>query len=75
MTIIYTTVGRNPLKEWSSPQSQRKSLKCSTCVQPQKVRMISIHFPGKQFNSTVIQVYALNTNSEEAEVERCYEVL
>ena len=73
MTIIYTTVGRNPFKEWSSPQSQRKSLKCNTCVRPQKVRMISIHFQGKQFNSKVIQVYALNTNAEETEL--FYEVL
>ena len=30
--------------------------------------MISVHFQGKQFNITVIQVYALNTNAKEAEV-------
>ena len=37
--------------------------------------MISIHFQGKPFNSTVIQVYVLTSNAEEAEVERFYEDL
>ena len=37
--------------------------------------MISVHFQGKPFNITVIQVYALITNAEEAEVERFYEDL
>ena len=37
--------------------------------------MISDHFQGKQFNITVIQVYASTTNGEEAEVERFYEDL
>ena len=38
-------------------------------------RMISIRFQGKPFNITVIQVYAPNSNAEEAEVERFYEDL
>ena len=38
-------------------------------------RMISVHFQGKPFNITVIQVYAPTTNAEEAEVERFYEKL
>ena len=33
----------------------------------------SIHFQGKPFNITVIQVYALTSNTEEAEVEWFYE--
>ena len=37
--------------------------------------MISLHFQGKLFNITVIQVYAPASNSEEAEVERFYEDL
>ena len=37
--------------------------------------MISVHFQGKPFNITVIQVYAPTTNAEEAEVERLYEDL
>ena len=32
-------------------------------------RMISVHFQGKPFNITVIQVYDLTRNVEEAEVE------
>ena len=31
--------------------------------------MISVHFQGKPFSIMVIQVYAPNTNAEEAEVE------
>ena len=38
-------------------------------------RMISVHFQGKSFNITVIQVYALTRNAEEAEVEQFYEDL
>jgi len=37
--------------------------------------MISVHFQGKPFNITVIQVYALTSNAEEAEVEWFYEDL
>ena len=35
-------------------------------------RMISVHFQGKLFNITVIQVYAPTRNAEEAEVEQFY---
>ena len=38
-------------------------------------RMISVRFQGKPFNITVIQVYALTSNAEEAEVERFYKDL
>ena len=38
-------------------------------------RMISLCFQGKPFNITVIQVYVLITNAEEAEVEWVYENL
>ena len=37
--------------------------------------MISVRFQGKPFNITVIQVYALTSNTEEAEVEQLYEDL
>ena len=37
--------------------------------------MISICFQGKQFNTTMIQVYAPTNNAEEAEVEQFYEDL
>ena len=38
-------------------------------------RMISVRFHGKPFNITVIQVYALTSNAEEAELEWFYEDL
>ena len=38
-------------------------------------RKISVHFQGKPFNITVIQVYAPTSNAEEAEVEWFYEDL
>ena len=38
-------------------------------------RMMSVHFQGKPFNITVIQVYAQTRNAEEAEVEWFYEDL
>ena len=37
--------------------------------------MISVHFQGKAFNITAIQVYAPTSNAEEAEVEQFYEDL
>ena len=37
--------------------------------------MISVHFQGKPFNITVIQVYAPSSNAEEAEFEWFYEDL
>ena len=38
-------------------------------------RVISVHFQGKPFNITVIQVYVLARNAEEAEAEQFYEDL
>ena len=35
--------------------------------------MISVHFQGKPFNISVIQVYVQNNGAEEAEVEWFYE--
>ena len=76
MTIIYTTVGRNPLEEMGvaimvNKRVQNAVLGCNL----KNDRMISVHFQGKPFNITVIQVYAPTSNAEEAEVERFYEDL
>ena len=38
-------------------------------------RMISVHFQGKPFNITEIQVYAPTSNTEEAEAELFYDDL
>ena len=37
--------------------------------------MILVHFQGKPFNITVIQVYAPTIDAEEAEVDQLYEDL
>ena len=37
--------------------------------------MISVHFQGKPFNITVIQVYAPTTNAKEAKIEQFYKNL
>ena len=37
--------------------------------------MISVHFQGKPFNITAIQIYAPISNAEVAEVEQFYEDL
>ena len=37
--------------------------------------MTSVHFQGKPFNITGIQVYAPTSNTEAAEAEQCYEDL
>ena len=37
--------------------------------------MISVHFQGKPFNTTVIQAYSSTSSAEEAEVEWFYEDL
>ena len=56
----------------SSHHSQQKSPKCSTWMQSLNERMISVCFQGKPFNIVVIQVYAMTSNAEEAEVEQFY---
>ena len=42
-------------------------------MQSQNDRMITVYFQGKPFSIRVIQVYALTSNAEKAEVERFYE--
>ena len=70
MTIISTTVGRNPLEKngvaiMVNKRIQNAVLGCNL----KNDRMISVHLQGKPFNITVIQVYAPTSNAEEAEVE------
>ena len=62
---------RNGLAIMVNKRVQNALLGCSL----KKDRMISVHFQGKPFNITVIQVYALTNNAEEAEVEWFYEGL
>ena len=76
ITIISTTVGKNPLEEMGvaiivNKRVQNAILGCNL----KNNRMISVHFQGKPFSITVIQAYALTSNAEETEVKRFYEDL
>ena len=74
MTIISTTL-ESLRKKCNRLHSQQKSQKCSSWVQSQNNRMISVRFKGKPFNIIVIQVYDPTRYIEEAEAERFYEDL
>ena len=50
-------------------------MKCSIGCNLKNDRIISVHFQGKTFSITVIQVYTPTSNAEEAEVEWFYEDL
>ena len=62
-------------KDGEALYSQQKNLKCSSWMQSQNDGMISVRLQSKPFNITVIQVYVLTSNAEEAEVEWFYEDL
>ena len=57
--------------KWLAQNIQNVVLQCSL----KNDGMISVHFQGKPFNITVIQVYAPTSNAEKAEVEQFYEDL
>ena len=70
MTIISTTVGKNPLEKNGvalivNKRVQNAVLGCNLIND----RMSSVHFQGKPCNIREIQIYAPTTNAEEAEVE------
>ena len=76
MTVICTTVGRNPLEKNGVAiiVNQRVQIAVLGC-DLKNDRMISVDFQGKPFSIMVIQVYAMTCNAEEAEVEQFYEDL
>ena len=65
------SLGRNGVAIIVNKRVQNAILGCNL----KNERMISVHFQGKPFNITVIQVYAPTSNTEEAEVEWFYEDL
>ena len=65
MPIISPTVGRNP----------SEAMELSSQSTGDSEMQYSVHFQGKLFNITVIQVYAPTSNAKEAEVEWFYEDL
>ena len=76
MTIISTTVGRNPSEKNGVAIMVNKRVRTAVLgCNLKNDRMISVCFQGKPFNITVIQAYAPTSNAEEAEVEQFYEDL
>ena len=75
MTIISITVGKNPLEEMEQPSWSTRVQNAVLGYNLKNTRKTSISFQGKPFNITVIQVYALTSNAEEAKVEWFYEDL
>ena len=76
MIIMSTTVGKKSLRRNGVAIIVNKIVQNAVLgYNLQNDRMISVHFQGKPFNITVIQVYVLTRNAEDAEVERFYEDL
>ena len=75
MTIISTIVGKNTLEDMEQPSWSTRVQNAVLGYSHKNNRMISVHFQGKLFNRTVIEVYAPTNNAEEAEVEQFYEDL
>ena len=68
------TVVKNPLEEMEYPHRKHESEMQCLGSKSQK-RQSDLCFQGKPFSVTVIQVYALTSNTEEAEAERFYDDL
>ena len=76
MTIIYTTAGKESLRRNGVAIMVNKRVRNAVLgCNLKNGRMISARFQGKPFNIMIIQVYALTSNAEEAEVEWFYEDL
>ena len=67
--------GQESLRKNGVALTVNKRVRNAVIVCHLKNRMISVHFQGKPFNITLIQVYAPTSNAEEAEVEWFYEDL
>ena len=75
ITIISTTVGRNPLEEMEQPSWSTRVQNTVLGWNLKNDRMISVRFQGKPFNIMVIQAYAPTSNAEEVEDEQFHEDL
>ena len=69
MTIISTTVGKNPLEETVAIIVNKRVWNAVLGYDLKNDRMISIRFQGKPFSIMVIQDYAPISNAEETKVE------
>ena len=72
MTVISTTVGKNPLEKMEQLSQSTKESEILVCKSVlvcnlKNYRKISVCFQGKPFNITLIQLYVPTTNAKEAE--------
>ena len=73
MTIISTTVGKNPLGKSGVALIVNKSVWNAVLGGNLKNdRMILAHFQGKWYSVTVLQIYAPMTEAKEAVVNQLY---
>ena len=75
MTFISTIVVKNPVEEMEQPSQSRRVQNTILGCNLKNNRIIFVHFQGKSFSITVIQLYAPTNNAEEAELEWFYEDL
>ena len=75
MTIISTTVGKNPLENGVAIMVNKRVQNAVLGCNLNSDRMVSVHFQSKPINIMLTQTYAPTSNTEEAEVERFYEDL
>ena len=76
MTIISTTVGKNPLENRVALIINKRVWNVVIGCNLKKQKQNDLHlFQRQTFNITIIQVYAPTTNAEEAEAEFFYEDL
>ena len=64
--------GQESLRRYGVPSMVKRVRNAVLACNLKNDRRISVHLQGKPFNITVIQVYALTSNTEEAEVEQFY---
>ena len=75
MTIISTTVGKKPLEEMGEPSESTRVRNAVLECDLKDDRMVFVHFQGKPFNVTILQVYAPTSVAEEDEIEQFYDDL
>ena len=77
MTILFSSVGKNPLEEMNSLGETVIKRVWNTVhgCNLKNNRMILVHFQGIPSNITVIQVYAPTIDAQEAETDWLYEDL
>ena len=73
MTILPTTVGKNPLEETEEPSYSTKESKMQYLGAILKMTEWSLFVSEANHSVSVIQVYAPTTNAEEAEAEWFYD--